>query len=120
MVRIDHRHGISALQWVLIAAVAALVIMGIFMFSYYATGGGRLYGMMSYPFFPLGFGFMGIFWILVIVAIPLLIIWPGNRGQVNAAVQPDDALQVLRMRYAKGEITKEQFDQMSRDLTQKS
>lgn len=32
----------------------------------------------------------------------------------------DDAYEILKQRYAKGEITKEQFDQMIRDLEQHS
>ncbi len=38
--------------------------------------------------------------------------WGSNRGWR----EEDRALQLLRERYARGEITKEQFDQMSNDL----
>ncbi len=38
--------------------------------------------------------------------------WGSNRGWRDE----DRALQLLRERYARGEITKEQFDQMSNDL----
>lgn len=38
--------------------------------------------------------------------------------QVQTAISSsDDAIKILRERYAKGEINKEQFDQMSKDLS---
>jgi uncharacterized membrane protein len=56
----------------------------------------------------------------VIFALPVFLLWPASRRQHEDDLQHDGALQILRERYAKGEITKEQFDQMRRDLMQKS
>jgi len=37
-------------------------------------------------------------------------------GNKKTEVDGDEALKVLKLRYAKGEITKEQFEQMKKDL----
>lgn len=68
--------------------------------------------------------FMMFFWILVLVAIVLLIRWllsGGGRAAATHGPRPpqepaESALDILKKRYAKGEITKEQFDLMKRDL----
>ncbi len=62
---------------------------------------------------------MFLFWIAVIVAILFLIRWlvvstrqrPNQRGGST-----DSALEILKIRYAKGEIDKEEFEQRRRDL----
>ena len=56
---------------------------------------------------------MLLFWGLVIAAILLGIRW--LFGQSKRA-QPDSALEILRQRYARGEINKEEFEQKKRDL----
>jgi putative membrane protein len=114
------RAGVSILQWALIGLAVLLVLGIIFLFSHTALGGTRGYGMMFFPSFPLGFGVFGVFWIFVIFALPVFLLWPASRRQHEDDLQHDGALQILRERYAKGEITKEQFDQMRRDLMQKS
>lgn len=69
--------------------------------------------------------FMMFFWILVLVAVVLLIRWlvtaGGNRTPVSHGPQAghgtvESALDILKKRYARGEITKEQFELMRRDL----
>ncbi len=61
---------------------------------------------------------MLLFWVLVIGAAIWLIATVARGGQAtftpHAPVQTP--LEVLKVRYAKGEITKEQFDQMRQDL----
>jgi putative membrane protein len=60
---------------------------------------------------------MAIFWVLVIVGLVLLIRWlltsfkPTKEGPETSR-----ALEILKERYAKGEITKEQFQEMKKDL----
>ena len=60
---------------------------------------------------------MGLFWVALIVAIIFLIRWIVlSMGRKNHAVRVEDpALEVLRLRYARGEINKEEFDQKKRD-----
>jgi len=61
----------------------------------------------------LGILHMGLFWILVILGIVVLVKWLSSSG---ASGRGSRALDILKERYAKGELTREQFDQMKRDL----
>ncbi len=68
------------------------------------------YGMMSG-----GYWFLGLlFWILVIIGIVLLIkyLWEGG----GAKKGEESALEILKKRYAKGEISKEEFEEKKKDL----
>ena len=57
---------------------------------------------------------MFLFWGLIIVGLVVLIRW--LIGQSREA-RSDSALEILRQRYARGEISEEQFDAMRRDLS---
>jgi len=61
----------------------------------------------------LGILHMGLFWILVVLGIVVLVKWLASSG---ASRTGSPALDILKERYAKGELTREQFDQMKRDL----
>ena len=68
-------------------------------------------------FFPFGF----IFFIFIVFALSRLLFWPWAWGwRRSYGYRHDEARDILRQRYAKGEITKEQFAQMMRDLDQQS
>jgi len=57
------------------------------------------------------------FWILIIALI-FVLIWT-NTHERNKYIPFDGketAMDILKKRYAKGEISKEQFDQMKKDL----
>jgi putative membrane protein len=54
---------------------------------------------------------MVVFWGLVIAGIVLAIRWLAGQG-----ARPDRALDILRERYARGEINKDEFDAKQRDL----
>jgi len=57
------------------------------------------------------------FWGLVIAGIVLLIRWlVGVGGGPGAGRGPDRALEILRERYARGEINKDEFEAKRRDL----
>lgn len=64
-----------------------------------------------YPFHMFGFGFlfMAFFWGLVIYVIYFLIKQVWNS-------QKHGALEILKARYAKGEITREEFENMKEDI----
>jgi putative membrane protein len=71
-----------------------------------------------FPIFPFHFGlFGGIFLIFIIFLVARLLFWPRRKYYLNSnSHHSSDAHDILRERYAKGEITKEQFEQMMRDL----
>ncbi|MDD5711781.1 MAG: SHOCT domain-containing protein [Smithellaceae bacterium] len=59
-------------------------------------------------------GFMMVFWILIIILIAYLIyglVKGKGPGQVS-----ETPLDILKKRYARGELTKEEFEQMKKDL----
>lgn len=72
-----------------------------------------------------GYGLFGgllmiVFWILVIVGVVLLIKWfidQSARGTGHAPAS-DRALDVLKERYARGEVAKDEFEQVKKDLMQ--
>ncbi len=60
---------------------------------------------------------MLLFWGLVIVALILLVRWLWTQGQVRAgAPSVETPLDVLKRRYARGEITKEEFERIKQDI----
>jgi putative membrane protein len=64
-----------------------------------------------------GFGMMLmmlVFWGLIIVGLVLGIRWLVGQGRESRS---DTALDILRQRYARGEIDKEEFEARKRDLT---
>jgi putative membrane protein len=61
---------------------------------------------------------MAAFWIAVIVGIVFLIRWlivSARAGGAQAGLE-DSALDILKKRYARGEIDKEEFEEKRRDL----
>jgi len=71
---------------------------------------GYSFGVMGYGMLILGL----IFWILVFAGLVLLIkyLWEGGRRK---GVE-ESALEVLKKRYARGEISKEEFEEKKKDL----
>jgi putative membrane protein len=64
----------------------------------------------------LGWLTMLVFWALVIVGIVAVIRWAGARNVPSPRGPGDTALEILKRRYASGEITKEQYEEMKRDI----
>lgn len=66
------------------------------------------YGMMSGGYWIIAL----IFWLLVLIGLVLLIkyLWEGG------AKKEESALELLKKRYARGEISKEEFEEKKKDL----
>ena len=58
---------------------------------------------------------MLLFWVLVILGIVVLVRWMG-RGTSPELPPGKTALDILKERYARGEIEREEFEQKKRDL----
>ena len=62
-------------------------------------------------------GWMMLFWVLLAAAVLVLMVWAIVRSGAQASTPAGaSAEDILRERYARGEITREQFDQMLADL----
>lgn len=67
----------------------------------------------------MGIGMIGtlLFWLLIIFGIVVLVKWLA-RSQGPTGVPPaKSALDILKERYARGEIEREEFEQKKRDLS---
>src|SRR3989338_7206129 len=87
--------------WVWVLAAVALL----FLFGSFGMGG---YGMMGF-----GFLFMILFWGAVIWLVYSLI----KAAQTNAQGKGEGATAILQRRYAKGEISKKQYEEMWKELS---
>jgi len=76
---------------------------------------GMPYGMMDGYGTGYGTGIIGlIFWVLVIIGLVLLIKYLWESG--GARREQESALEILKKRYARGEISKEEFEEKKKDL----
>jgi putative membrane protein len=74
--------------------------------------------------FPGNFGLWGligflanlVFWAGLITALVVFLIWAARRGRIRGAAGQPTAAEILQARYARGEITREQYRQMQQDL----
>lgn len=69
------------------------------------------YGMMEYG----GMFFGLLFWIIIIVLAYLLIRWFVEQNKTRRG-EEKSALDIAKERYAKGEITEEEFEEMKKRL----
>ena len=90
---------------VLILIIASIIAL-LFLFGIFGIGG---YGLMG---FGMGFGFL--FMILPLVLVVWIIISLVNPAQQSK--KNEDALEILKKRYASGKITKKQYEDMKKKL----
>ncbi len=55
-------------------------------------------------------------WLLVVAGIGLLVVWALRQASDGGAASGSRALDILKERYARGELAREQYEQMRRDL----
>lgn len=111
-----------------VAIAVVLLLIGVFVYlSYgYPYGYGGYYGGMM--------GGTGGVWMLFLIPIGLIVliiigyvIWRGfawesgyygggHYRHYNSYGDRENAMEILRQRYARGEISKEQFEQMKKDI----
>jgi putative membrane protein len=110
----------------LVAVIVIIIVAGALSMTFMMGGGG--WGGMMGPGM-MGFGLMGwggmgfgwmmllpvIFLVILIVGVYFIVTW--LRGEDKTSHVPNTALEVVKERYAKGEITAEEFKKMKRDLT---
>ncbi len=68
----------------------------------------------GYGFAPFGFPFMILWWVLFVVGIIMLVKWIARTSGTSGEKSP---LDILKERYAKGEIDKKEFDERKKNLT---
>jgi len=61
-------------------------------------------------------GYMWIFWIVLIVGLVFLIKWMVQHNKPGESKPEEDSLEILKKRYAKGEIDRQEFEQKKKDL----
>lgn len=59
---------------------------------------------------------MWIFWIILIVGLVILIKWGFKQNKAQEFKISDSALEILKRRYARGEINKNEFEQKKKGL----
>jgi putative membrane protein len=111
--------------WSIIGLIAVIGLSIALSFYFAPRPGG---GLFHYPFFfPFHFGWLGVIFLIFLMFLVArwLFFWPGReRGGGEGGYhshqhqQRPDAASIVKERYAKGEITREQFEQMIRDLRQ--
>lgn len=56
-----------------------------------------------------------VFWLLVIGGVVWLVVWLA--GRTNLRSTSETPLEILKMRYARGEITREEYERMRQELS---
>ena len=79
-------------------------------------GGGGMMGPGMMGGSGWGWIFMLLFWGLVIWGVVALV--RGAAGSGPSAPHPDSALELLKRRYARGEINKQEYEEKRRDLVE--
>ena len=82
--------------------------MGPYMMGGFASGAGIFWMIFNL-----------IFFLLIITGVVLLIIWLVRKTSASgsAEIKKDSAIEILKTRYARGEISKKEYDEMKKDLS---
>lgn len=109
----------TGLRWVFVGIGGAIVALGILLLlvSLYPPA----FGLHSSSLFPFGGGFLGLILVLWGALLLARVAARASRGPGYGYGRPpgrrfDPAIMAARQRYARGEITREQFEQIVSDL----
>ncbi len=128
-----NRNDTRSVLTVVLAIVAVLVLLPVlavlFMTPMMSSGigimgnseaGGSGWGIMGGGSW-WGWLLMLLFWILLVGGIALVVTWALRRNNPDSgsagSATSGDALELLNHRYARGEIDKEQYEQIKRDIS---
>lgn len=70
----------------------------------------------GYGWMGVGWIFMVLFWVLIVLGIVALLRWLGTGGAGSREAPRKTPLDILQERYARGEIEREEYEQKRRDL----
>ncbi len=86
------------------------------LWGWHGGGWGMMGGFGWWWFMPI---FMILFWVLVIWAVVALVRGVSRPSDSDSgSSRPDSALEVLKRRYARGDISREEYEEKKRDLTE--
>jgi putative membrane protein len=106
----------TILAIVLVVVLVLLLFGGAGMMGFGMMGGyGGMMGGYGYGWNPLASILSLVFWALIIGGVALLVVWLARNAKITSS-GGEAPLDILKTRYARGEITKEQFDALKRDL----
>jgi len=102
----------------LILVVAAIGLTLLFSaYGRYGFGCGEGWGsMMDFGYFGFGGMFMGMVFIVILVAAAVYWLVRETRAKTDGQAPGETPLDILKKRYAKGEMTKEEFERVKKDL----
>ncbi len=80
-------------------------------------GNGLMYGYH----YGMGWMLLGlVFWIAIITGVVLLVLWiVAKSGKFRHEQKEDSALEILNKKYVRGEISKEHYQEMKKDIAEK-
>lgn len=83
----------------------------------YGFGCGDGWGaMMDFGYFGFGGIFMGMLLLVILVAVAIFWFAREAKLKANSQMSGETPLEILKKRYAKGEIAKDEFERMKKDL----
>lgn len=107
-------------RWPLFLMIGLVVLIAIVVIVFLLAWNGTFGSPAGHPFFGFWGGFLLLFLILWIAFFAVrMVFWSrawGYRRGAGTYARPDPAVMIARRRYARGEITREQYDQMLSDL----
>jgi len=79
------------------------------------------YPMHEYGCFGWGEGLIGLFLLAAFIALGVVLVrhlWGGGKGGTQGNEQASDSLHILRERYAKGELTTDEYEERKKVLSE--